>query len=267
MESHPEELPSLRDAYGSGTFDHPALASTYSSDELLVREHAMTCLYWFGGRDPLNQELFQRIDDVLPTTLSHKTYLKHYRTWGQQMTQARLEDLAAPVKGQDFILPNSEITPPPFFYPLLALDFVSRHYRPDMAKLWGGHTHDDSLGCYRAQINKATIRGRELACLLGIYLEASQEDPFLLNYGLFLDRAIFTVLAFPPVVRLGMPRPFGNFVRQSMASLATYFFVNEKMVRGAFGLPSFYYDQVLECAAELVNLLPYVSAYSAEDCV
>jgi hypothetical protein len=267
MDYQPRKQTPLRDAHPCGVYENPTIGVSFLNRELLLREHMITSLYWFGGKNPLHPNLFARLDDVLPTAPSRQGYLKHYRTWGQQMTQARIEGLAIPVQEKDYILPNAEIVPPPFHYSAIALSFILQHYGPDAPKLWCGYDQDDSLGYPPQKINKATVRVRELTCLLGIFLEACQEDVVLTNYSFFLERAIFALLAYNPVIRLGLPGPFGQFVSSSMWSLTAYFYQEETKIRAACDLPSSYLDQILECAAEFANLLPYVEAYSSEDCV
>jgi hypothetical protein len=257
----------LLPAFRRGALDDPVLATTCANRDLLLREHALTCLYWFKGENPVRAHLLHRHDEVLPTKLTREQYLKHYAIWGQQISQARLEGLAIPVQEMDYIVANLGITPPPFHYPTVALDFVLCHYRPIAAGPWNCHVQDVSVGAFPAKINHATVRARELSCLLGIFIEASLQDPFLGNYTRFLERTFFALLAFNPVVRLGLPQPFGHFVRESVTSLAAYLYMNEEQLRGGFDLPRSFYYQLLECIAELANLLPHIGACSSEDCV
>ena len=88
----------------------------------------------------------------------------------------------------------------------------------------------------------------------------------LFEYSLLLERTLFTMIALMPVVRLGMPQKFTEFVRQSIFSIAAYFYGQAKTMRACFGaLPPCYYDELLEGLAELSNLKPRVTPYYRED--
>jgi hypothetical protein len=257
----------LFNAFRHGVLDHPALAATSGGRDLLLEEHALTCLYWFAGEDPFGVDLLHRRDEVLPTKLTRNKYLKSYATWGRRLNQARIEGLAVPVRKKDYIIPNSGVNAPKYHYPTLALEFISHRYRPIRVGISGSHVQDIPVGPFPAKISKASIRVRESACLLGIFLESSLQDPLLENYTLFLERAFFALLGFNPVVRLGLRQPFGNFARESVASLAGYLYLHEAQLRAAFPFFSTYYDQLLECMGELTNLLTCVGVYYPEDYV
>ena len=121
-------------------------------------------------------------------------------------------------------------------------------------------------GAYAALYDKAAIRAREVICLLAIFEEHARDRAVLSDYCLLLDRTIFTVFALAPVLSLGMPRTFGEFVRHSILSISAYFYTRAKTIRACFQeLPPCYYDELLECLAELSNLKPRVTPYYRED--
>ena len=69
-----------------------------------------------------------------------------------------------------------------------------------------------------------------------------------------------------PVNRLGMPEEFTEFVRNSLFSIAAYFYLHGETIRGSFeAVPPRYYDELLEGLAELCNLKPRVTPYVPED--
>lgn len=109
-----------------GVYNHPGLASVCGSRELRLREHLMTCLYWFDGKHPLQADLLNRRDEVLPVQKSREAYLAHFRMWGQNMVQARIEGLAVRKGIREFIRPDATIIPPSYFYPSIGLDFVAQ---------------------------------------------------------------------------------------------------------------------------------------------
>ena len=256
----------IRNAYSHGVYDHSGLASIANSRELLLREHVISCLYWAGGVDPLQADMLHRVDEVLPTPAARDAYMAHYRCWGQQMTQARLEGLAVKKEMRDFIMPDAKICPPLYFYPTVALDFVAQNYLPGTFAVSKDRPQDRSYGAYAALYDKAAIRAREVICLLAIFEEHAREREILSDYCLLLDRTIFTVFALAPVLSLGMPRTFGEFVRHSILSITAYFYTRAKTIRACFqDLPPCYYDELLEGLAELSNLKPRVTPYYRED--
>ena len=88
----------------------------------------------------------------------------------------------------------------------------------------------------------------------------------LSDYSLLLDRTLFTIIALNPVLRLGMPEKFGEFVRQSLFSFALYFYSQAETIRACFQeIPACYYDELLEGLSELCNLKSRVTPYSADD--
>jgi hypothetical protein len=259
----------LRPARGTGvdtdlnqiTYGHPGLASTCSSRELLLREHILACLYWFPCQDPLDKSLLHRVEDVLPTEAGQQSYLKHYRSWGRQMSQARLEGMAIAKKDRDYIMPNEEIIPPPYYYPTVALDFLSENYLPGAAIELRKHRQKESMGPVQPFYDRAAIRAREAACMLGVYLEYSQSEG-VVDTSCLLDRMIHTILALNPVLRLGMPYTFGDFVRRSMVSMAQYFYEQKQVILCCMsGVPPVFYDDLAECLAELANLMMQIGPY------
>jgi hypothetical protein len=131
---------------------------------------------------------------------------------------------------------------------------------------WRDHPQERFQGEYAALYNKAAIRGREVICLLGIFAEHARGQAVLSEYCLFLDRTIFTMFALAPVLRLGMPHEFGEFVRQSVLSIAVYFYSRAKIISGHFEeLSPCYYDELLESLAELSKLMPRLRAFREED--
>jgi len=255
----------LRLAYPLGTYGHPGLDSTCSSRELLLREHALTCLYWFPRQDPLGKNLLHRVDEVLTTETAKTSYLKHYRRWGQHMSQARLEGMVIPKKDRDFIMENEEIVPPPFFYCSVALDFLRENYLPESMLALRKYRQKESMGPVQRFYDQASARAREAACLLGVYLEYTQyaEIP---ESSCLLDRMIYTIIALNPILRLGMPWKFGDFVRRSMVSLAQYTYEQKSAILSCMAdVPPLFYDDLAECLAELANLMIYLGPYIAED--
>jgi hypothetical protein len=253
----------LRNAYSSGVYDHPGLASICSSREVLLREHLLTCLYWFAGQDPLGIDLLQRRDDVLPTCAAREAYRLHFRMWGQNMTQARVEGLAIRKGIRDFVRPDATISPPPFFYPTIGIGFITQNYLPGICDMWQKYPQEHHHGVYGRLYDKTAVRAREVICLLGIFLEHAQEDPMLEEYCLLFDRTLFTIIALNPVLLLGMPEKFGEFVRQSLFSFAFYFYSEAKTICAAFEeIPNYYYEQLLEGLSELCNLKPRVTPYT-----
>jgi hypothetical protein len=256
----------IRNAYSHGVYDDSGLASIANSRELLLREHVISCLYWAGGVDPLQADMLHRVDEVLSTRAARDAYMAHYRYWGQHMTQARLEGLAVKKERRDFIIPDAKICPPLYFYPTVALDFVAKNYLPGTLAVLRNHPQDRSCGAYAPLYDRAAIRAREVICLLAIFEEHARERAVLSDYCLLLDRTIFTVFALAPVLSLGMPRTFGEFVRHSILSITAYFYTRAKTIRACFQeLPPCYYDELLGCLAELSNLKPRVTPYYRED--
>jgi len=256
----------LRNAYSYGVYDQPCLTSVCASRELLLREHVLTCLYWFGGQDPLQTDLIRRRDEVLPTRAAREAYLSHFRTWGQMMTQARIEGLAVRKGIREFIRPDATVTPPSFFYPTIGLDFIAQNYLPARCATWQKYPQEPNHGVYGPLYDKTAVRAREVICLLGIFLEDAREEVVLSDYWLLFDRTIFTIIALNPVLRLGMPEEFGEFVRQSLFSIAAYFYSQAETIRACFeDIAPCYYDQLLEGLSELCNLKPRVTAYVPED--
>jgi len=251
----------LRRAYPFGTYGHPGLSSTSSCLQLLLREHALTSLYWFPEERPLGQSLFQRVDDVLPTKTGRRSYVKHYRFLGQQLSQARMEGMAIAKRDRDYIMPDEEIIPPPYYYPSVALDFLSEHYLPGAALRIQSQEQKESLGQVQRFYDRAAARAREAACLLGVYLEYTHHAEVLESCCLF-DRMIFTLFALNPVLRLGMPSAFGDFIRRSMVSMAQYVFEQKEMILSCMSeVPPLYYDDLAECLAELANLMMQIGPY------
>jgi hypothetical protein len=262
----PVAEPVIRNAFSSGVYDHPALTSVCASRELLLREHVMTCLYYFDGQDPLQTLLFQRRDEVLPTRAARDAYRAHFRTWGQNMTQARIEGLAIRKGIHDFMRPDATVKPPMFFYPTIGLDFLAQNYLPGICANWRKYPQEPYHGVYGALYDKTAIRAREVMCLLGIFAEHAREEAVMSDYCLLFDRTLFTIIALNPVLRLGMPEKFGEFVRQSLFSIALYFYSHAPTIRACFEeIPPCYYDQLLEALSELCNLKPRVTPYSPDD--
>lgn len=254
----------LQLAYPLGTYGNPGLDSTCSSRVLLLREHALTCSYWFSHLDPLGKNLFLRVDAVLPTETGRQAYLKQYRHWGRQMSQARLEGMAIPKQTRDFIMENEAIAPPPFFYCSVALDFLRDNYLPDSVLALRKHRHKESMGAAQRFYDRASARAREAACLLGVYLEYSQYAG-ISDFSFLLERMIFTIIALNPVLRLGMPWKFGDFVRRSMVSLAQYTYEQQSGILSCMqDVPPLFYDDLAECLAELSNLMIHLGPYTAE---
>jgi hypothetical protein len=256
----------LRNAYSHGVYDHPGLASVGACHELLLREHLISCLYWFEGRNPLETELLRRRDEVLPTRAARDAYRAHFRTWGQNMTQARIEGLAIRKGIRDFIRSDATVMPPMFFYPTIGIDFLTQNYLPDVCATWQKYPQEAHHGVYGRLYDRTAVRAREVMCLLGIFLEHAREEAMLSDYCLLFDRTLFTIIALNPVLRLGMPETFGEFVRQSLFSFAFYFYSQAETIRAAFEeIPSCYYDQLLEGLSELCNLKPRVTPRVPED--
>ena len=163
-------------------------------------------------------------------------------------------------------MPGTKICPPVYFYPTVVLDFLAQNYLPGTFAVWRDHPQERSHGEYARLHEKAAVRGREVICLLGIFAEHAREVAVLSEYFLFLDRTIFTMFALAPVLRLGMPPEFGEFVRQSVLSIAVYFYSRAEIIRGCFEeLSPDYYDDLLESLAELSNLMPRLRAYRRDD--
>jgi hypothetical protein len=255
----------LRRAYPVGTYDHPGLSSTFSSRELLLREHLLTCLYWFPGQNPLRENLFQRVNDVLPTGPGRHAYLENYRSWGRQMAQARLEGLAIEKVANDYIMPNELVVPPAFFYPTVASTFIAEQYMPGAVLALPKEHWRDSMGLGQPLYDRASVRAREAICLMGIYLEYAQHLQ-MVEYSCLLDRMIHTLIALNPILRLGMPGLFGDFVRRSIVAMAQYFFgQKETMLACLSGIPPAFYDDLAECSAELANLMMQIGPYRAPE--
>jgi hypothetical protein len=252
---------SLRHAYPVGTYDHPGLSSTSSSRELLLREHLLTCLYWFPGQNPLGTDLIRRVEEVLPTESSQQAYLKHYRSWGRQMVQARLEGLAIAKTEKDYIMPNEQVIPPPFYYPTVVCNFVAEQYMPGAVLALRKDRRKDSWGQAQPLYDRASVRVREAICLVGIYLEQTQNLEIMESSCLF-DRIIHTLIALNPVLQLGMPPPFGDFVRRSVVSVAQYVYANKEAVLNCLDVSPLFYDDLAECMAELANLMMQLGPYS-----
>lgn len=88
----------------------------------------------------------------------------------------------------------------------------------------------------------------------------------LSDYCLLLDRTLFTIIALTPVLRLGMPSKFCEFVRDSLFTITPYFYAEAETIRAAFEeIPPCYYDQLLEGLSELCNLKPRVTPYVCEE--
>jgi hypothetical protein len=256
----------LRNAYPNGVLDHCGLASIANSRELLVRDHTLTISYWYNGVDPFQPDLLHRRDEILTTCEARDAYRGHFRMWGQHMTQARLEGLAVKKETKDYIMPSAKVSPPIYFYPTVALNFLAQNYLPEAFVVYQKCPQESQHGARAALYDKAAIRARESICLLGIFLEHAHEDTMLFEYSLLLERTLFTMIALMPVVHLGMPRNFTEFVRQSIFSITAYFYGQAETMRACFGtLPSCYYDELLECLAELCNLKPRVTPYCRED--
>jgi len=256
----------LRNAYPNGVLDHCGLASIANSRELLVRDHTLTVSYWYNGEDPFQADLLRRRDEILTTCKARDAYRSHFRMWSQHMTQARLEGLAVKKETKDYIMPSAKVCPPIYFYPTVALNFLAQNYLPEVFAVYQKCPQESQHGARAALYDKAAIRAREAICLLGIFLEHAEEDTMLFEYSLLLERTLFTMIALMPVVRLGMPQNFTEFVRQSIFSIADYFYGQAKTMRACFGaLPPCYYDELLECLAELCNLKPRVTPCCRED--
>jgi hypothetical protein len=256
----------LRNSYSYGVYDHPGLVSVCGSRELLLREHLISCLYYFDGQNPLQPELLYRRDEVLPTLQSREAYLAHFRMWGQNMKQARIEGLAIRKGIREFIMPNATIIPPMYFYPTIGLDFVAQNYLPGICTTWQKYPQESHPGIYGGLYDKAAVRAREVICLLAIFLEHAQEEAVLSDYCLLLDRTLFTIIALTPVLRLGMPSKFCEFVRNSLFTITPYFYAEAETIRAAFEeIPPCYYDQLLEGLSELCNLKPRVTPYVPEE--
>jgi hypothetical protein len=255
----------LRLAYPLGTYGDPGLSSTCSSRELLLREHALTCLYWFPGQDPLHESLLQRVEDVLPGRIARKNYLKNYSHWGQRLSQARLEGMAIVKKDRDYIMPNEKVIPPLFYYPSVALDFVTENYLPGAAVALRKYREQESLKQAQQFYDRAAVRAREAVCLLGIYLEFTQYAD-MSDSTCLLDRMIHTIIALNPVLRLGLPGRFGDFVRRSIVSIAQYFYEQKESVLSCMSdVPPEFYDDLAECLAELANLMMQIGPYRRLD--
>ena len=255
----------LRNAYSSGVYNDPGLASACASRELLIREHVVTCLYWFEGQDPLQTHLLQRRDEVLPTRAARDAYRKHYLVWGQNMAQARIEGHAIRKGIRDFVRPHPTVRPPMYFYPTIGLAFLTQNYLPGISDAWLKCPQEHHQGVYARLYDEAAMRAREVACLLGIYLEHAQEEIVLSEYRMLFDRALFTIIALMPAIRLGMPGEFCEFVRDSLFSFTPYFYAEAETIRDCFGeIPPRYYDELLEGLAALCNLKPRVTPYAPE---
>jgi hypothetical protein len=256
----------IRSAFAHGVYDHPGLASVGASRELLLREHLISCLYWFAGQDPFQSHLLRRRDEVLPTRAAREAYLAHFRMWGQHMTQARFEGLAIRKGTRDFVRPDAIVTPPMFFYPTIGIGFIAQNYLPEILATWQKYPQERHPGVYGRLYDKTAVRAREVICLLGILLEHAREDAMLSEYCLLFDRTIFTLIALNPILRLGLPENFGEFVRQSLFSITLYFYSEAKTIRACFEeVPPCYYDELLEGLSELCNLKPRVTPYIQED--
>jgi hypothetical protein len=256
----------LQNTYPCGIYDHPGIASSFASRELVLREHILTSLYWFGGRDPLSEDMLVR-GQVVSSDASREAYMKHYRIWGQRMAQARLEGMAVPVGAGDYILPDRGIVPPNHHYPTIALDFIAQYYAPGVVTGWLAFDQDPANGDAAHFHNKATVRARETVCLLGVFMESIMHVKEYANYTLFLERAIFAVMALIPVIRLGMPEPFVEFARSSVRSLAGYFYQEEAKLRQELtGMPAHHFSDLMECLGELANMIPHLGGYTPEAC-
>ena len=159
----------MRNAYSDGVYDHPGLTSVCASRELLLREHVATCLYWFGGQDPLQTHLFHRRDEMLPTPAERAAYRAHFRSWGQNMTQARIEGLAVRKGIREYIRPGSTVKPPAYFYPTIGLDFVMQNSLPEKCATWQKYPQEQHTGVYGRLYDQTAIRAREVICLLTIF--------------------------------------------------------------------------------------------------
>lgn len=165
----------LRNAYSYGVYDDHGLASVCASRELLLREHLITCLYWFGGQNPLQTNLFRRCNELLPTRAARNAYLAHFRMWGQNMTQARIEGLAVRKGIRDFIRPDAKVTPPSFFYPTIGIDFLAQNYLLGICTSWRKYPQEPHHGVYGPLYDKTAVRAREVMCLLGIAATSSSK--------------------------------------------------------------------------------------------
>jgi hypothetical protein len=256
----------LRNAYSYGVYDHPALASASASRELLLREYIISCLYWHPEQDPLQTNFFLRRDEMLPTRAARETFRAHFRMWGQNMTQARIEGHAIRKGTREFVMPHASVTPPMYFYPTIGLDFLVQNYLPGMSDAWLKCPQEHHPRVYALLYHQAAVRAREVVCLLGIYLEHALEEPVLSDYRMLFDRALFTLIALMPVIRLGMPGEFCEFVRDSLFSFTSYFYSQADTICDAFiGLPRSYYNELLEGLSELCNLKPRVTPLNGED--
>ena len=256
----------LRNAYSYGVYDDHNLASASTSRELLLREHLITCLYWFPGQNPLQTNLLRRRDEVLPTRAARAAYLSHVSMWAQNMKQAQIEGLAVRKGPRDFIRPDAKVTPPSFFYPTIGLDFLAQNYLPGICATWQKYPQEHHQGVYGPLYDKTAVRAREVMLLLGIFLEHAREEVVLSDYCLLFDRTLFTIIALNPVLRLGMPEEFGEFVRQSLFSITLYFYSQSERIRSCFEeIAPGYYDELLEGLSELCNHKPRVTPYRPDD--
>jgi hypothetical protein len=256
----------LRNAYSYGVYDDHGLASVCASRELLLREHLITCLYWFAGQNPLQTSLLSRCDEMLPTRAARNAYLAHYRMWGQNMAQARIEGFAVRKGIRDFLRPDATVTSPSFFYPTIGLDFVAQNYLPGVCATWQKYPQEPHHGVYGPLYDQTAVRAREVLVLLGIFLEHAREEVVLSDYSLLFDRTLFTIIALNPVLRLGMPAEFGEFVRQSLFSITLYFYTESEKIRACFEeIPPGYYDELLESLSQLCNMKPRVTPYVPDD--
>jgi hypothetical protein len=253
----------LNNAYSHGTYENAELESTFASRELLLREHVLTSLYWFPGKNPLSPSMLGRVDEVLTDTQARNAYMEHYRNWGQQMRQAELEGMALSPGPSTYMRADSTIEIPKLHHPQLVLDFIAKNYTPGVVTSWGAYTQEAPREVWPKFCDRLVVRTREAVCQLGVFLEYATQDPSFSNYLRVMERALFTMLAINPVVRLGMPSEFSTNMRQSIYSFALYFYLHEDAIRKNFEkLPESHYSQLLECLSDMANLIPANRGYS-----
>ncbi len=253
----------LQRAYSLGIYDHAGLGSTFASRELLLREHVLSSLYWFPGKNPMSSDMMGRFDEVLPDAPARNAYMEHYRTWGQNMKQAEMEGMALRRGASDFMRPDPTMEVPKMHHPQLLLDFIAQNYSPGVVVEWQAYPQEAPRSHWPKFCDKLTVRTREAVCLLGIFLEYAVEDPLYSDCLRVMERAAFTLLSINPIVRLGMPAEFSTYMRQSVFSFALYFYQNEDSMRRYFkDLPESYYSQFMECMGDIANLIPANRGYS-----
>ncbi len=257
----------LQKAYEFGTYDHAGLGSTFASRELLLREHVLTCLYWFPGKNPMSSHLMGRVDEVLPNAQARTAYLAHYKHWGQQMKQAEAEGMALRRGTSDFMRAGAPIEAPKMHHPQLVLDFITQNYSPGKVLSWQAFPQEAPRDLWPKFCDRLTVRTREAICQLGVFLEYAMEDPKYSDYLRIMERTLFTLMAVNPIVRLGMPPEFSVYMRQSVFSLTLYYYQYESDIRRNFKeLPESYYSQLMESLSDMSNLIPANRGYSEPEC-